>query len=49
MNPVDLRWEVDDVMCDLRQAEYDYEGGFPEYEDEADSKKQKRIGALKLG
>lgn len=38
-----------DTMCDARQAEYDYEGRVPEYEDPADWQKLKRIGAVKVG
>ena len=49
MNPLDLRWEVKDEMCDARQSEYDYEGAVPEHDDIADWQKPKRIGAIKLG
>lgn len=45
------RWtmKVDDRYCDARQAEYDYDGALPEYEDLADSRKISRRGAVRIG
>lgn len=43
-----LTWHCDDTMCDARQAEFDYNGALPEYEDIADWKKLKR-GVVKVG